>query len=53
MFSRKFDRPLAQGFCGQTAPGGRVDLEEKPRIDNTTILLEIGHLLKPVEVPCG
>jgi hypothetical protein len=53
MFSRNLTGPWRRAFSGQTAPGGRVDLEEKPRIDNNTILLEIGHLLKPVEVPCG
>jgi len=29
------DQPLAQGFFGQTAPGGRVDLEEN---DESTTL---------------
>jgi hypothetical protein len=53
MFSRCFDQPLAQGFCGQTWPGGRVDLEEKLRIDNTQILPEKGYFLKLLGRSCG
>jgi hypothetical protein len=35
MLSKAVDQPLAQGFLWSTTLGGRVDLEEKLRIDNT------------------
>jgi hypothetical protein len=53
MFSRPVDQPLAQGFSWSTTPGGRVDLEKKPRIDNPNILLELGYFLKSKSGACG
>jgi hypothetical protein len=47
------DQPLAQGFLRSTTPGGRVDLEEKLRIDNTVILLEKLYFLKGQKRGCG
>jgi hypothetical protein len=53
MLSRPSNLPLAQGQNGQNKPGGRVDQEEKPRIDNTAILLEMGGILKVLRKGCG
>jgi hypothetical protein len=39
--------PWRRAFFGQTAPGGRVDLGGKRRIDNTLILAEMLCFLKP------
>jgi hypothetical protein len=47
------NQPLAQGFYCSPALGGRVDLEEKQRIDNSLILLEMGRFLKPEGGDCG
>jgi hypothetical protein len=48
------DQPLAQGvFQSIFTPGGRVDLEEKLRIDSKAILPKIGQILKTCDKPCG
>jgi hypothetical protein len=53
MFSRRLASPWRRAFCGQIPPGGRVDLEEKLRIDNIQILLEKEYFLKLLDLSCG
>jgi hypothetical protein len=47
------DQPLAQGFLAVKPSGGRVDLEEKERIDNNLILPKNSLFLKRMEWGCG
>jgi hypothetical protein len=53
MLSKPLNQPLAQGNRRSNGPGGRVDLEEKNRIDNILILLETDGILKVLREPCG
>jgi hypothetical protein len=53
MFSRPLTSPWRRAFLWSTLPGGRADLEEKLRIDNTAILLEMGYFLKYMAGSCG
>jgi hypothetical protein len=48
-----FDRPLAQGFCGQAVLADVPLWRKNPRTSNTQILPETGRFLKYKNWGCG